>query len=244
MPWPPFVFFTDYGLEGPYVGHLHMITAGACPGATSIDLQHDVPPFRPRGAGVLLASQLAWLPRGSIVVAVVDPGVGTGRRGLILHHQGHRLIGPDNGLFAPLLHPAERIEVIDWVPVDTPPTFHGRDWFTPVAARLAKGQEVERHPVSPASCVGHDWPGELDEVIYIDHFGNLITGRRGAALPLDSEIRVGQHRLCWARTFAERPVGAPFWHVNALGLVELSVNQGSAAELLGLEVGDPVPVLE
>ncbi len=242
MPWPPFVLFTDYGLEGPYVGHLHMVIAGACPGATSIDLQHDIPPFRPQGAGILLASQLHWVPQGSMLVAVVDPGVGTGRRGLVVHYQGRLLIGPDNGLFAPLLHESERIEVIDWLPGDIPATFHGRDWFAPVAARLASGQEVDRHPVSAASCVGRDWPGELDEVIYIDRFGNLITGRQGSALSTDSEIRVGQHRLRWARTFADRPVGAPFWHVDALGLVELSVNQGSAAELLGLKVGDPVPI--
>lgn len=236
------LFFTDYGLEGPYVGHLHLAVERISPGLQIIDLQHDVPPFRPRGAGILLACQLAWIPEGSVLVAVVDPGVGTQRRGLIVHHKGRALIGPDNGLFAPILHEAERVEAIDWMPKETSDTFHGRDWFAPVGARLASGRPVSTHEVSSASCVGYQWESEQDEVIYIDRFGNLMIGRRGSALPTDSEMRVGPHRLGWARTFAERPVGVPFWHVNALGLVELSVNQGSAAELLGLKVGDPVPI--
>ncbi|RMG35587.1 MAG: hypothetical protein D6720_06845 [Gammaproteobacteria bacterium] len=244
MSWPPFILFTDYGLEGPYVGHLHLQIAAACPGADVIDLQHDVPPFRPQGGGLLLASQLPWVPEGGIVIGVVDPGVGTQRRGLILHWCGRRLIGPDNGLFAPLLQEAERIVAIDWMPTEISATFHGRDWFVPAALRLAQGLAVAGHVISAKSCIGHEWPQDLDEVVYVDRFGNLITGRRGATLSTEAEIVVGIHRLRWARTFGERPVGAPFWHVNALGLVELSVNQGSAAELLGLKVGDPVRVSE
>ncbi len=244
MSAPTFVLFTDYGLGGPWVGLLHAAIRRDLPQAAIVDLQHDLPPFRPRGAGLLLAAQAAWLPPAALVVAVVDPGVGSERRGLVVHWRGHRFIGPDNGLFAPLLHEAERIEAIDWQPEGIPATFHGRDWFAPVAARLARGEVVAAHPVTTDSCVGHDWPPDLDEVIYVDRFGNLITGRRGVTLPTDGEVRVGPHRLRWARTFSERPPGVPFWHVNALGLLELSVNQGSAAELLGLKVGDPVPAFE
>ncbi len=242
MSTPVLALFTDYGLGGPWVGLLHAVIHERLPQAAIVDLQHDLPPFRPRGAGLLLAAQAAWLPPAALVVAVVDPGVGSERRGLVVHWRGRRFIGPDNGLFAPMLREAGRIEVIDWRPEGIPPTFHGRDWFAPVATRLASGEAVDAQPVPPASCVGHAWPSDLDEVIYVDRFGNLVTGRRGVALPVDCEIRVGPHRLPWARTFSERPHGAPFWHVNALGLVELSVNQGSAAELLGLKVGDTVPI--
>ena len=244
MSAPVLALFTDYGLGGPWVGQLHAVIRRRAPQAAIIDLQHDLPSFRPRGAGILLAAQLHRLPEGSTVVAVVDPGVGGSRAGLVLELEGRRLVGPDNGLFAPLLGRAARIARIDWQPADLSATFHGRDWFTPVALRLALGEPVALRAVAAGDCVGHAWGTALPEIIYQDRFGNLVTGLGADALAADAVIRVGQHELQPARTFSEVPPGTPFWHVDALGLVELSVNQGSAAELLDLKVGDPVPVFD
>lgn len=234
------VLATDYGLQGPYVGLLHAVIRQRLPAQAIIDLQHDLPPFRPRGAGLLLRSQLAWLPPASIIVAVVDPGVGTQRRGLIVHWGGFTLIAPDNGLLAPFLSGAASVHAIDTPPKGSCMTFQGRDWFAPVAASLIAGEAVAMHPVDVGSCVGHDWPPILDEVIYVDRFGNLMLGRGGENLPVEQLIVVAEHRLRYAETFAQVPPGRPFWHINSLGLLELAVNQGSASALLGLTVGDRV----
>jgi len=238
MPIPPFVLFTDYGWKGPYVGLLHAAIQRESMSARIIDLQHDLPSFRPRGAGILLASQLRWLPPGSSVIAVVDPGVGTSRQGLVVEYAGYTLIGPDNGLFAPFLSDADRLRVIDWLPDGMSPTFHGRDWFAPVATRLAAGDEVATHEVAPEQCVGFDWAGLLPEVIYADGFGNLMTGIPEGTLQQDDVLRLKGQQLHYAGSFGRVPVGTLFWHINSLGLVELAVNQGSAADVLGLGVGD------
>ena len=240
MESSPIVLFTDYGHDGPYVGLLHAVIRKALPQRPIIDLQHDLPSFRPRGAGLMLAAQLHWLPPASIVVAVVDPGVGTSRQGLVIRYQGHYLVGPDNGLFAPFLRDADSIRPIDWKPLDAPATFHGRDWFTPVAMRIAKDEPFDSHAVAPADCVGFGFERDLSEVIYVDHFGNLVTGVSGDSVDRHISIPVGGHVLRHARTFSDVDRGKPFWYVNSLGLVELAVNQGSASALLGLEVGDEV----
>ncbi len=236
----PLVLFTDYGLEGPWVGLLHAMARRAYPGLPIIDLQHDLPPFRPRGAGLLLAAQLRWLPPEAVVVAVVDPGVGTARDALLVEHEGLRLIGPDNGLFAPLLRRARRIARIDWRPGELSATFHGRDWFVPAALRLIAGQPLASTAVAPSACVGHEWPDWLEEVVYVDRFGNLLTGIPAMRAPRSGPWCLAGHELPHARTFGEVPPGTAFWHVNALGLVEIAVNQGSAARILGLAVGDPL----
>jgi len=236
----PLVLFTDYGLEGPWVGLLHAVIRQARPEAQIIDLQHDLPPFRPRGAGILLAAQCRWLPRDATVVAVVDPGVGTARGGLLVECGDLRLIGPDNGLFAPFFAGAQRIRRIDWVPDDIPATFHGRDWFVPAALRLICGEVLETTELDPGDCVGHDWPERLDEIVYIDRFGNLVSGIPASSAPDGGPWRLAGHELPHARTFGEVSPGTAFWHRNALGLVEIAVNQGSAAERLGLRIGDPV----
>jgi S-adenosylmethionine hydrolase len=241
MSPPLFALFTDYGLGGPWVGQLHALIRRTCPSAGIIDLQHDLPAFRPHAAGLLLARMLAHLPDGAWVLAVVDPGVGSERRGLVLELNGRVLVGPDNGLFAPLLARAQRIRFIDEAPPTASDTFHGRDWFGPVLVRLARGESVALIEAAAGECVGHDWPGSLAEIIYVDHFGNLVTGIPAGGLDTDQVLHIAGYVLRHARTFADVPRGEAFWHANALGLLELSVNQGSAAELLGLRVGDPLP---
>ena len=109
MQQRPIYLFTDFGYEGPYVGLMHAAVARQAPGSCVVDLQHDAPAFRPSEAGRLLAAQLPYLPSTSVVVAVVDPGVGTDRRGLVVETKGAVLVGPDNGLLSPMLSDAVRV---------------------------------------------------------------------------------------------------------------------------------------
>jgi len=239
----PVYLFTDYGLHGPYVGLLRAAIRRTGCRSEIIDLQHDAPAFRPYSAGVLLAAQLAYLPRESVVLAVVDPGVGGERDGLVLHLSGICLVGPDNGLFAPLLDRADSVARIDWLPPDISASFHGRDWFAPVAAAEATGQPLRQTEVSPRDCVGYGAGKEIQRIIYCDKFGNAMTGIHAAGLGAARLLRVGPHQLNRARTFGRVPEGEAFWYCNSLGLVEVAINQGNAMERLKLKVGDPVVVL-
>src|SRR5512143_1221602 len=136
------LLFTDFGWTGPYVGQMKAVLAAAAPGVPVIDLMHDAPAFRPRPAGVLLAALLAEVPAGAVVLAVVDPGVGTARAPLAVSVDGRWLVGPDNGLFAPTLRCDRAAEAweITWRPARLSASFHGRDLFAPIAASIAAGK--------------------------------------------------------------------------------------------------------
>lgn len=240
MPAPIFLF-TDFGGHGPYVGQMKAAIHRIVPTLTVVDLCHDVAPFQIRPAAHLLAALLSYLPAGACVVAVVDPGVGTARRGVMLEADGIRVVGPDNGLLAIAARRAERAV---WHYLAEPPdgiavTFHGRDWFGPTAARLQTGRcppliplGNEDHPE------GMDWSPDWNHVIYIDGYGNAMTGLRAEGLRVEHVILIRHETaVCHARTFGDVPYGKPFWYANSCGLVEISVNQGNAARQLGLTVG-------
>jgi len=122
-------------------------------------------------------------------------------------------------------------------------SFHGRDLFAPVAARLARGElpAAMARPIAPASYPG--WPDDLAEIVYIDHYGNALTGLRGEGVPGATRVAVGGREIGHAPTFAAVPEGAAFWYVNANGLVEIAVNRGRADRVLGLAVGSRVALL-
>lgn len=238
------LLFTDYGLAGPYVGQLHAVLAAAAPGVPVIDLQHDAPAFSPQAAGLLLAALARDLPAGCTVVAVVDPGVGSARRALLLEAGGRRYLGPDNGLLAPLAasDPEARAWSIEWRPERLSASFHGRDLFAPAAARLLRDEALPRGPLPPADLVGAGAPAALAAVIYLDGFGNAWTGLPAASLPPGTQLRAGGRQLRRARSFSDVEKGEAFWYENAAGLAEIAVNQGSAEALLGLSPGDRVEV--
>ncbi|MFQ5766226.1 MAG: S-adenosyl-l-methionine hydroxide adenosyltransferase family protein, partial [Rhodospirillales bacterium] len=125
-------------------------------------------------------------------------------------------------------------------------TFHGRDLFAPVAARIARGETPVGHAdfdeVGTDRISRPDWPDELPEIVYIDDFGNAMTGFRASAVPPESGISVSGQVVRQARNFSDSPEGEIFWYENANGLVELSVNQGRADEILGLKIGSNVAV--
>lgn len=234
------VLMTDFGPTGPYVGQMQAVLYREAPGVPVVELFNDAPRCNPRAAAYLLAAYVAEFPLGSVFLAVVDPGVGTAqRRPIVLQADGRWFVGPDNGLFALVARRAAvcRCWVITWQPPRISASFHGRDLFAPVAARLARG---EAPPGQEVGCTQQDWPDDLAEVIYLDHFGNAMTGLRAAAVPAEAVVAVAGRQLRRAVTFGAVAVGEAFWYENANGLIELAVNQGSAVQQLGLAIGTPV----
>ncbi|NCC28212.1 MAG: hypothetical protein EOM22_08730 [Gammaproteobacteria bacterium] len=235
------VLVTDFG-DGIYVGQMRARLDDLLPGCPVVDLVHDLPPFRVDLAAYLLPALVRDMPPYAIYVCVVDPGVGGARGGLLVQTRDSWFIGPDNGLLAPLVHCAEdaTVDRIGWRPSVLSASFHGRDWFAPAAARLAAGACLQLDAVDPADMVGSDWPSECAAVVYVDRFGNLMTGLRAAGRSRTHALRVGERRLRHARTFCEVASGEAFWYENALGLVEIAVNLGRADRELGLSPGDPI----
>jgi len=232
---------TDFG-AGIYVGQVLARLGALVPGLPLIDLVHDLPPFRPDLAAYLLPALVRDMPRGTLYLCVVDPGVGGERAGLVLEAGGDLYIAPDNGLLCQTVRRAEqpRLQRIDWQPPGVSHSFHGRDWFAPVAAALCRGDSLALTDLDPGSLIGADWPDDLPAVVYSDGYGNLMCGLRPPAGAPPAQLRAAGLTLAYARTFCEVSPGQAFWYANALGLVEIAVNQGRADRVLGLGPGDRV----
>ena len=239
------VLFTDFGLHGPYVGQMKAVLHREAPGVPVVDLFADAPAFDPRAGAYLLAPYVLEFPAGSVFLGVVDPGVGTaGREPVAVEADGRWFVGPGNGLFEVVARRADSVRAwtLTWRPERLSASFHGRDLFAPVAARLARGEAV---PGSPRPCPDpafDGWPEELAEVVYCDHYGNALTGLRAARLSDSAVLEVAGRRLRRARTFGEVAVGEAFWYENANGLAEVAVNRGRADRDLGIGPGSPVGV--
>ncbi len=254
---------TDFGPQGPFVAVMKGRILGRLPEARIIDVTHEVPVYWPAEAGFWLARAYQYFPVGSVHVAVVDPGVGTGRDIIAVQADGHVFLAPDNGLLAPLLGRSEarsvhRLEatrltqLLGLAPASA--TFHGRDIFAPVAAELAAGRLLPEQ-LGPR----HDdtVPGWIEEpvlngkqingvVITIDHFGNLITNIDADLLsslrqPL---VRAAGQLLPLRRTYGDVAPGEFLALVNSFGVLEIACAERSAADSLGLGRGAPVSVVE
>jgi len=239
------VLFTDFGLHGPYIGQLKAVLSQQAPGHPLIDLCADAPTFDSRCSAYLLAAYVSVFPSGTVFCGVVDPGVGSDHREpVVVEADGRWYVGPDNGLFSRVAatDPAVRCWRIDWRPAVLSHTFHGRDLFAPVAARLANGEAPPGELFSQALSLNCDWPADYPVVIYIDHFGNALTGIRATALNDDALLDVAGQTFGFARTFADVAVGQGFWYRNANGLIEIAINQGHAADRYGLGSGTRVTI--
>jgi len=232
--------FSDFGWSGPYIGEMKAAIMREQQHTAVVDLMHDAPAFNPRAAAYLLAALSKQFRSGDICLAVVDPGVGDyQRRAIIIEADGVRYIGPDNGLFAVLVRRARQAscQEIIWRPPLLSNSFHGRDLFAPVAARLCNEHEVESSPLALDSMTGFDSPADVAEVIYIDHYGNVVTGMTASQCSHRTRIQVSGRYLAYAHTFSEVPVGEVFWYENSMGLIEFAANQANAQQLLGATVG-------
>lgn len=249
--------FTDFGPSDPYVAQLKGSIKTIAPSAELLDLSHSNAAFDISTASYLLSKSTRTLPPGSIIIAVVDPGVGSSRAGLAARTQAGRIyLAPDNGILTEVLA-REGLADARTLPIATESissTFHARDLFGPAAARLvnsesfdslgAKAEKILRLPRNTATVMPNQAKGQ---VLYIDHYGNILTNIPGSEL---AKLKVGQLltvtikgkslSLPFLRTYAEAPADRPFALINSDGEFEIAINQGNAARELGIKVGDPV----
>jgi hypothetical protein len=239
MPAPLIALVTDFGLQGPYLGQMRAVLHRLAPGVLVIDLLADAPVHNPKATAYLLPAYIQGFPTGTVFVCVVDPGVGSFAATPVIVQAGdYWFVGPDNGLFELIYRrlPNIRRWAITYDPAALSASFHGRDLYAPAAARIASGGLPDGAELPPAQ--PEDWPDDLSEIIYIDHFGNAMTGLRAAHANKSQLYDIKGVLVKNARTFSDLPPGTAFWYENANGLVEIAVNQGRADKVLGLAVGD------
>jgi S-adenosylmethionine hydrolase len=253
---PCITLLTDFGTADGYVGAMKGVIVSLCPRARIVDLTHEIAAGDVRGGAFALATAAPSFPGATVHVAVVDPGVGTERRALLVEAGGAFFIGPDNGLLSLAAPRPRRIWVLDrdrWFRQPTSTTFHGRDVFAPVAARLAAGTApAELGTQADAMAEIHVAPGTRSgstvsgEVIHVDRFGNVITSLRACDLPNGGAgAVVDAGRACGIpvrETYGRAAAGALLALVGSSGFVEIAVNSGSARDVLGdaARLGAPV----
>jgi S-adenosylmethionine hydrolase len=251
---------TDFGLRDAYVAEMKGVMLGIARASGQslqlVDITHEVERHDITEGALALEAAAPFFPTGTVHLAVVDPGVGTARRGLAVAAAGHLLVGPDNGLFTPFLavegwRAFEIVEADYRLPLVSR-TFHGRDLFAPAAAHLALGLDPARLGPPLRDPARLAWPevravagAVAGAVVHADRFGNLITSIHARSVePLDAAvlIRVGGREVLLAGTYADLPAGRPGALVGSSGRLEIAVRDGSAAAVLRARRGTPVVV--
>ncbi len=254
MRQPIVTLTTDFGLADHFVGAMKGVILGLAPRARIVDITHQIAPFAICEAAFVAAEACHWFPPGAVHVVVVDPGVGTSRRPILAEAAGHYFVAPDNGVLSLVLartrHKVRAITAEKYFLRPVSRTFHGRDVFAPVAARLALGVAPARFGKlisdyvrggfeQPVASGKDQWTGV---VLKVDHFGNLITNFRAEELPSGRfEMRVGRSRIeAVAGSYAEGKPSQLFAIAGSSGYLEIAANQGSAAGLAGAAAGAEV----
>jgi S-adenosyl-L-methionine hydrolase (adenosine-forming) len=258
---------SDFGLKDVYVGVMKGVIAQINPRLTVIDLTHEIPPQNLAAARFNLMNAYPYFPVGTVYVAVVDPGVGSHRRGIALQIDAGFLVGPDNGLFSGVLQHTRVLGAVEltnpnyWRTPVPSTTFHGRDIFAPVGAHLASGVSLEQlgESIDPKTLVQLAIPphtptasGIVGCIQYIDRFGNLITnipgaevqGKTWSVIVGDSPTQRLHHRtIPSSQTYSDRPLGEVVALIGSHGWVEIAVNGGNAQQVLQMDWAAPVEVV-
>jgi S-adenosylmethionine hydrolase len=257
MAKPILTLTTDFGLTDHFVGVMKGVILDICPQAQIVDISHEVAPFGIAEAAYLIAQAYPYFSKDSVHIVVVDPGVGTARRPILVEAAGQYFVAPDNGVLE-MIYSREKHQVRAITdgrnflqPVSQ--TFHGRDIFAPAAAHPASGGtpakmgkkiiDYARSPfATPRPAGPNRWCGC---VLHIDRFGNLVTNLQASHFPdlRRFVIKIGGKRVTTrARTYAEGRPGELFVITGSTGYLEISVNQGSAVELVGCQPGSSVQI--
>jgi len=259
MTRPIVTLMTDFGLKDPYVAEMKGVILGICPNAEIVDVSHEIEKFNIRMGAYVLASASPYFPVGTINVAVVDPRVGTERRGLCIKTARGYFIGPDNGVLVLAartqgIKHVRAIKNAKFLLPNVSHTFHGRDVFAPIAAHLANGvnpsdigPETRKMVIPEFAKVVKDKKRVRGEILRLDDFGNAVTNitekdfeglgvYRGSTLKVDGV----QRRLRFCETYGEVEVGEPLALIGSHGYLEISVNQGDASENFRFKVGDKI----
>jgi hypothetical protein len=256
MPAPILTLTSDFGLSDHYVAAMKGVILSICPPARIVDISHEVSPFEIAEGAYLIAQAYPSFPPKTVHVVVVDPGVGTARRPILLEAAGQYFVGPDNGVLSMVYsREAHKVRLISndrYFRKPVSRTFHGRDIFSPVAAHLAAGvppsrmgkliQDYLRPSFEKPQRTGkRTWTGRI---LRIDRFGNIITNFHASEFPdLDRKnfsLAIGPRQVgVMAHNYAECGPGELFVIVGSSGYLEVSVGQGSAARMIGCETGAP-----
>ena len=245
---------TDFGTRDTYVAEMKAAILSITRDVQVVDITHEVAPHDVLGGALALEAAAPWFPQATIHVAVVDPGVGTARRGLAVASRDQVFIGPDNGLFTPFLGGprwrAFELTAEEFRGAVVSHTFHGRDVFAPAAAHVARGVEPARFGPPVTDPVRLTWPaarvtdGRIGgAVVHVDRFGNLVTSIHADAIaPLGSSVavRIAGRTLRLVRTYGELARGDAGALVGSRDRLEIAVHAGSAAAVLGARRGTPV----
>ena len=247
---------TDFGLSDHYVGTMKGVLLSRCPDASIVDISHEISPFSIYAGAYAVSQAAPYFPSGSVHLVVVDPGVGTARRGIVAEAIGQIFVAPDNGVLSLILNRDPQAQVVEitnaklWL--DSPSsTFHGRDIFAPVAAALASGTaslDDVGPPAGPVKILPDFLPIQVSQgvwsgkVLSIDHFGNVITNFEAAQFEgFRFQVTANGHPIAeFHKTFGQAPAKVCFMYFGSSGYVELGMNQMSAVEYLEIGPGDPL----
>jgi hypothetical protein len=245
------VILTDFGNRDPFVGVMKGVMLSLNSRIKFVDLTNEVTPFNIREAALILKTSYSYFPKGSIFLAVVDPGVGSERRALIVKSVERYFVGPDNGIFTPFFKG-------EWEAYSMPvkggvsSTFHGRDIFAPAAAMLTLGKHPSELGDRISDPVTLYWPepvieGKIirGEVLYIDRFGNLITNIEGELLNAGVDlVEIGGFKIVGLKThYFEAERGELLALIGSSNYLEISVREGNAKGILKVNIGTPVKVI-
>lgn len=258
-PTPIVALLTDFGSRDHYLGVVKGVILQYCPGVILVDISHDIPPYSIGAARYLLEQSLPHFPRGTIFLVVVDPGVGSEREVLLLRTADAYVLAPHNGLLDGVVESGsvEAAWSLRQGLTSASKTFHARDLFAPLVGRLAAGDDLGDLLLSRAAApIGTPRPppgGPADgvlrgQVLWVDRYGNLVSSIRSADVPQSWDPvrlhgRAGRGEVRgWVTCYEQGAAEAPFFIGGSAGYVEISVKQGSAAEVLGAEIGGSVEI--
>jgi S-adenosylmethionine hydrolase len=239
---------SDFGAYYPAV--MKAVILEIAPDATVIDVTHEISPQNVREAAFLLRETVKYFPRGTVHIAVVDPTVGTGRKGLVIEAGGHFLVGPDNGLLIPAARSLGNFEVMCITLAAKSSTFHARDIFAPLGAHVLAGRLRGVQPTKKYVDLVLEGPQSFESlvsgiILYIDRFGNCVTSIPGTLLiersGYDSRhLLNGKTAILFVRTYDHVAEGHSLLTVGSFDLIEIAVNKGNAATEFKLKLGDQI----
>ncbi|HYM95823.1 MAG TPA: SAM-dependent chlorinase/fluorinase [Candidatus Sulfotelmatobacter sp.] len=232
-------FTTDFGSGSPLVAAMKGVVLAGCPGAVLVDVSHEVPRFDVSAGAFMVFAGTRHFAGGSVHLAVVDPGVGSSRRRLVVRAGGRYYVGPDNGLFAIVIEEVGLQSVIELARrPHGAPTFEGRDVFAPAAAALAAGVPLES--LGPPTDAPVGLPDLGPRVLWTDGFGNLVTNLKSPP----HALRVHNHDItATATTYSDGRPNEPFVYVGSMGYLEIAVREARADKLLGARPGMKVELI-
>lgn len=258
---PIVTLMTDFGLRDPYVAEMKAVILDISPNTNIVDISHQIEKFNIKMGGYVLASASPYFPKGTIHVVVVDPGVGTRRKAILIQTKNSYFIGPDNGVLVLAaksqgIQCIYRIENPKFMLPEVSHTFHGRDVFAPAAGHLASevsptkfGPEIQKIVMPKFAEITKTQNTLTGEVIHIDGFGNILTNFRQKDLgsigkTVSLKLKKTKLNLPLYKAYAEAEPHQPLLIIGSHNFLEISINQGNAAEKFQARIGDKVTLYQ